>query len=932
MINDRQIPRPEEDEDLEDDDVDDEERAIRRQREHEDQEEGEGEDLLENMFDDYRSLPDQDFYDPEMLDDQADYEEMTVEQRQAAEREIRERRRRQQLIDGLRGDGDDGAAGGRSRRRRMPTALMASSEAGSEAGGAPAGPTRRVRRRRAQDMDISDAAAAPRGAESESEGAAGAAGMAGLDDDRYLTSEVSIDDVKGPLREWVVIDANRRAIGAMFRRFLLQATDERGNSIYQQRIEQMAKENKSSLEVDFLHLSREEPQLTMWAADAPSEMLRIFDEVAMKVVLQQFPHYRNIADEIFVRLANLPLCDTLRDIRQIHLNCLIRVCGVVTRRTSVFPQLRLIKWDCVKCGNSIGPLAQNGDTEVKPLTCVNCQSKGPFNINMEQTVYRNYQKITLQESPGTVPAGRLPRSKEVILLNDLIDVVRPGEEIEITGILKNNFDAQLNAKHGFPVFATVIEANHVHKKNDVVGTLLLTEEDRAEILAFSRDEKVSQRVVISIGPSIYGHDDIKMALALALFGGAGKDVGNGKHRIRGDINVLLMGDPGTAKSQFLKFVEQAAHRAVFTTGKGSSAVGLTASVHRDPITREWTLEGGALVLADQGVCLIDEFDKMNDQDRTSIHEAMEQQSISISKAGIVTTLQARCSVIAAANPKHGRYDPSLDFTMNVELTDPILSRFDVLCVVRDTVDPVEDEFLAQFVVNSHIKNHPDNAQHEGVPEFEQSFQARLAMQQGAAAGGATPVPLEFLRKYIAYAKQNCRPRLTDINNDKLTSLYAELRRQSQAVGGLAISVRHIESIIRMSEAHARMHLSNTVRDADVDMAIRVFLTSFISAQKHAVMQQMRRHFVRYVTYAQDHVMLLMSALQNLVKDEINFQTTMHGVPVESIREVKIQVRELQERANANQVSLSLNEFFNSPVFTKSRFSLDPTRKVIVRTF
>ena len=192
-----------------------------------------------------------------------------------------------------------------------------------------------------------------------------------------------------------------------------------------------------------------------------------------------------------------------------------------------------------------------------------------------------------------------------------------------------------------------------------------------------------------------------------MFGGVPKNPQQ-KHKLRGDINVLLLGDPGTAKSQFLKYVEKTSHRAIYTTGQGASAVGLTASVRKDPITREWTLEGGALVLADKGICLIDEFDKMNDADRTSIHEAMEQQSISISKAGIVTTLQARCSVIAAANPIYGHYNPQVSFSSNVDLTEPILSRFDVLCVVKDRVDVVTDEMLANFVIGSHMKNHPEN--------------------------------------------------------------------------------------------------------------------------------------------------------------------------------------------------------------------------------
>ena len=296
-----------------------------------------------------------------------------------------------------------------------------------------------------------------------------------------------------------------------------------------------------------------------------------------------------------------------------------------------------------------------------------------------------------------MPAGRLPRSKDIILLHDLIDCARPGEEIEVTGVYTNNFDLSLNTSAGFPIFATVVEANHVARKTDGAAGRLTDEEGQA-ILALSREPGVGSRIMKSIAPSIHGHEDIKLALALAMFGGQEKHV-KGKARLRGDINVLLMGDPGTAKSQFLKYVEKTASRAVYTTGKGASAVGLTAAVHRDPVTREWTLEGGALVLADRGTCLIDEFDKMNDQDRVSIHEAMEQQSISISKAGIVTSLQARCSVVAAANPIGGRYDSSKTFSDNVELTDPILSRFDILLVVKDVVDPVLDERLAQFVAS-----------------------------------------------------------------------------------------------------------------------------------------------------------------------------------------------------------------------------------------
>jgi DNA replication licensing factor MCM2 len=228
-----------------------------------------------------------------------------------------------------------------------------------------------------------------------------------------------------------------------------------------------------------------------------------------------------------------------------------------------------------------------------------------------------------------------------------------------------------------------------------------------------------------------------------LFGGCAKESGNGTHRVRGDINILLLGDPGTAKSQVLKYAEKIAPRSVYTTGKGASAVGLTAGVHRDPMTKEWTLEGGALVLADQGVCLIDEFDKMNEQDRTSIHEAMEQQTISVSKAGIVTSLQARCAVIAAANPIGGRYDPSFTLAENVELTDPILQRFDILCVLQDVVDPVVDEQLANFVVRSHMRSHPEVDEDEEEDEDDElGLAGELAqdLADGGSGGGGGGFP------------------------------------------------------------------------------------------------------------------------------------------------------------------------------------------------
>ncbi|CAI0381436.1 unnamed protein product [Linum tenue] len=595
---------------------------------------------------------------------------------------------------------------------------------------------------------------------------------------------------------------------------------------------------------------------------------------------------------------------------------MIRIGGVVTRRSRVFPQLQQVKYDCNKCGAILGPFFQNSYSEVKVGYCPECQSKGPFTVNIEQTIYRNYQKLTLQESPGIVPAGRLPRHKEVILLNDLIDCARPGEEIEVTGVYTNNFDLSLNTKNGFPVFATVIEANYVTKKQDLFSSYKLTQEDKEEIETLAKDPRIGERIVKSIAPSIYGHEDVKAAIALAMFGGQEKNV-EGKHRLRGDINVLLLGDPGTAKSQFLKYVEKTGQRAVYTTGKGASAVVLTAAVHKDPVTREWTLEGGDLVLADKGICLIDEFDKMNDQDRVSIHEAMEQQSISISKAGIVTSLQARCSVIAAANPIGGRYDSSKTFGQNVELTDPIVSRFDILCVVKDIVDPVADEMLAKFVVDSHFKSQPKGAAMDdrSMNESQEDNQAT-----------SSPTDPELLKKYISYAKLNIFHRLHDSDMEKLTQVYAELRKESSHGQGVPIAVRHIESMIRMSEAHARMHLRQYVTEEDVDMAIRVLLNSFISTQKYGVQRALQKSFRKYITYKMDYNRMLLNLLRELVSKALRFEEIVSG-STSRLSHIDVKRQDLQSMAEERGIT-DLEPFFSSNDFSAANFELVEERHLI----
>lgn len=689
--------------------------------------------------------------------------------------------------------------------------------------------------------------------------------------------------------------------------------------------------NYESLEVSYLHLVEANAFLAKLVANVPAATLEIFDEATMRIVLRLFEDYDRIKSEIHVRITDFPSIDQLRDLRYNHLNTLIRVSGVVTRRSGVFPQLKMVKYDCGRCGAILGPFVQDLNEEIKINACSECEARGPFTVNAAQTVYRNYQKITLQEAPGSVPAGRLPRHKEVILLWDLIDSARPGEMIEVTGIYRNNFSYALNMKNGFPVFATIIEAIFISKKEDQFAEFRLTEDDQKEIRRLAEDPLIGLRIIRSIAPSIYGHHDIKTAIALSLFAGVPKNV-QGKHPIRGDINVLMLGDPGTAKSQFLKYIEKTAHRAVFTTGQGASAVGLTASVRKDPVTREWTLEGGALVLADKGVCLIDEFDKMNDADRTSIHEAMEQQSISISKAGIVTTLQARCAILAAANPTRGRYNPAIPFSQNVNLTEPILSRFDILCVVKDVVDPVIDEKLAKFVVGSHARSHPSN----GNPDSRSSElddiildSLQLADDLQTSLNPVEPISQDLLKKYLLYAKTRIRPELSQLDVDKISKLYADLRKESMQSGSIPITVRHIESIVRMAEAHAKMHLRDYVRGDDIDLAIRVMLESFIQSQKYSVMNHLKKSFSKYISYKKDNAELLYFILQELVRDRLRYFANRNGT--ENIPKViPIDMNDLELRAKELNI-YDLRPFYSSRLFTGNGFQLDSAQKTILKT-
>jgi len=321
-----------------------------------------------------------------------------------------------------------------------------------------------------------------------------------------MLDALDYEDVKGKLSQWVQRPEVVKWIRRIFSHFLHTFKDENDHAVYEQRINDMCANNRQTLEVTFTHLSSKYPTLAIWLAEEPSLVLPILHAVAMEVSLELFHEYDQIHAEVYVRVRDLPIEDQLRTLRQIHLNSLIKIKGVVTKRSGVLPELNKMYFRCV-CGDIKGPIYHTQNTyEAKQFIgqCVLCQANGPYTLDEYSTVYRNYQKMTIQETPGTVPPGRVPRQKEVLVFQDLVDQARPGDEVEITGIFVNRFDYFSNVKHGFPVFTTVIEANNIRREGDE-DVVDITEEDKDEILKFARDPAVGRKIVNSIAPSIYGH-------------------------------------------------------------------------------------------------------------------------------------------------------------------------------------------------------------------------------------------------------------------------------------------------------------------------------------------------------------------------------------------------------------------------------------------
>eukprot|EP00751_Fragilariopsis_kerguelensis_P013141 CAMPEP_0170767784 /NCGR_PEP_ID=MMETSP0733-20121128/5968_1 /TAXON_ID=186038 /ORGANISM="Fragilariopsis kerguelensis, Strain L26-C5" /LENGTH=734 /DNA_ID=CAMNT_0011109015 /DNA_START=325 /DNA_END=2529 /DNA_ORIENTATION=- len=456
--------------------------------------------------------------------------------------------------------------------------------------------------------------------------------------------------------------------------------------------------------------------------------------------------------------------------------------------------------------------------------------------------FKDHQTVMLQEMPERAPMGQLPRSVELVLDHDLVDKIKPGDRVHIVGVYRALSRSATNPSGGGGAFKTVVLVNNVQILGRDTSQLTFSPQDIRMIKELGQRPDILAVLGRSLSPSIHGHTVIKRALALQLLSGCEKNLKNGTH-LRGDINILMVGDPSTAKSQLLRSAMTIAPLAVSTTGKGSSGVGLTAAVTSDPDTNERRLEAGAMVLADRGLVCVDEFDKMGENDRVAIHEAMEQQTVTIAKAGIHASLNARCSVLAAANPVYGQYDRTRGIQENIGLPDSLLSRFDLLFVVLDQMDPETDRMIANHVIKGHRyrsdhggaghdSDYDDDDSDDDMDDGERVHSVWQRNRNDSHVGKYSEndphsndiLQHDFLRKYLHFAKTRIRPELTEGAREFIANRYAEMRcRQDERT--LPVTARTLETVIRLASAHAKARLSNIV-EAKPDCEIAMDVLSF----------------------------------------------------------------------------------------------------------
>ena len=531
----------------------------------------------------------------------------------------------------------------------------------------------------------------------------------------------------------------------------------------------------------------------------------------------------------FVRIVHLP-SDQIRTVSQLRaddISSVLAIDAVATKITGVRPRIYAATFECVGCGHTMVINQPNEQELIEPIECQQidggcgrAKRQTRFELKQKDSILINSQFVELQELPEQMKGGIQPERILCIAEHDLAGKLNPGDRVKANGVLF--IRSQRKSGKDTPVFDMFLRIHSLERQNIPLEEIVITEDEELEIKELSRRPDIYEVFTNSIAPSIFGMTEVKRSLMLQLFGGVARLNTDGT-RNRGDLHILLMGDPGVAKSQLLNYMADISPRGRFTSGQSASAAGLTAAAVQDAAADgRWTLEAGALVLADLGLAAIDEFDKMNEGDRSSMHEAMEQQKISISKAGINASLRTRCAVLAAANPKSGRFEPVSEtpFTAQINLAPPLVSRFDIIWLLTDDPDLEKDAKIAKHIIDNRLLGVSELLVNEGSAPDPTKTSAEAGIKKTKEHGEV--LSRDLIRKYIAYAKRSIHPSLEQEARDMIVDFYVETRKQiGDFTDTVAITARSLEALARLSEASARIRLSQVATTEDAERAIRI---------------------------------------------------------------------------------------------------------------
>ena len=596
------------------------------------------------------------------------------------------------------------------------------------------------------------------------------------------------------------------ALSGYVKEFLLEFKDEKGNFRYVDDIDNMMPSKSKFINVDYNDLVLH-PDIESVFNESPDSILEAFSRAIKEILQERFPKYaKKIEHEIRARIANYPVQRSLRQINAEVIGKITSVSGMVLRASEVKPLAKELVFVCPE-GHRTDVIIGHGLSLTSPVQCSNpkCNHR-ELGVEPESSRFIDVQFVRLQELPEDLPPGQLPHYLDVTVKQDLVDNARPGDRVVLTGVVRIEQEKMSGvSKASSPLYRLRLDGNNVEflgsKKDKSYRTIQreeISQEDEKMIKSLSKSPDLYQQLIDSFAPHITGHEVIKESILLLMAGSTQRELQDGS-KIRGDINIFLVGDPGTAKSEMLKFCVRVAPRGLYTSGRGSTAAGLTAAVVRDT-NGIFMLEAGATVLGDQGLVCIDEFDKMKAEDRSALHEVMEQQTASISKGGIVATLNARTSILAAANPMYGKYDPFKNITENVNLPVPLLTRFDLIHVIRDKPSKERDTKIAQHIINLHTP--------KGIDQ-------------------KSLIDSETLTKYLSYVKR-IDPKLTKEAEQKILDYYMKMRTV-EAEEMITVTPRQLEGLIRMATARARLLLKTQVEEDDAERAIYLLQNMFENA-------------------------------------------------------------------------------------------------------